>query len=1081
MSLEFPSNPIENTQETSADRAEEFYQEKILPIIEILKPDAVSFEEYEEQVMDDLLDGVKKQEVGNGILIQDPEKTIEQAHTLLLQRIHSLLEDARDYNRKTPVDPELVKKSKIVLLTLGDLTDVEKYKTSGPIDSESISFFRNYLIGGDQKLNKLSRSDIDSLMKTKYKSNLVNSNDDSAYNPRSESGTVALIPESLLIGIAQSGRGRDFYKIKYALESAEKGTYSKNCAVELIKNRYGRYVVENFNKFEDMDFEDAVISWTPEYPYNFTEMLEALMRNIPDQKSSDFKEKFECIVKHQHLTELYTALKNIDLFKNILKDFDEERISNRNKENMILSEDEKKDIENGNIGLYSRYTDYIIFLKNEHYEWLLSCAKQHDQEHLLMHFPSGIGNILKPEDELAYAKKLISKNKTHVLASMMPNEERNYYTFFSKHALDQEVFNAISNERMPNDLLAFGGLNEEAFLKFFNYLFEKNELALNIMMDYEDSFNLSTKNKIKKMMKETKKVSKVPTVQNLYFNKFFNNETNEEEKNYVTSLIQEVEKFTDDKDFILDYIKKFEDQHSATQARDYLERLFEGKHLVVENKPVSGFSQEEYKDICKSVYPQRKYNTYKFIDQYENRTKDLDKYTFDRNGYEIKLSGVLGYKIKDGLISDTKIIAEFTERINAIKKLSVIENLNKFLEEFIVEGKAKTTEGKILEYFKQNGYTVDTMNVLLAYQLEGRYDDFVAASTDRVASEQDSVSKNYVLLDELVNQYGDTMKDTIKGVQGKVALSEDRDLFAGSYIDKYQKRYSEIISVLMNDLNKVPKENITNQIIQKKVLKTIKNTFQGIESVQKRADYFASLFSVNDLDNFEEVWNRHINELFVIDEANSIDTGKIEALQSGVYTKLQNEIIKYEEIKEVDTTKKEGETETKLNKERLIKGYFSKNKENAHARMVADVCLAEDPNMLKNEKYFEFVLFDEDREKCVGTTMLLQMDEPKDGKKYLLYCPNPSVGLVSEVSAKKLYTLITNQIIAFSKENNFDGVLVNKKHGHSTNRAGLFQQSLEQSCLKDRAGKEISIDLKHNHALGSSYSYQNNLQIIWSK
>jgi hypothetical protein len=74
---------------------------------------------------------------------------------------------------------------------------------------------------------------------------------------------------------------------------------------------------------------------------------------------------------------------------------------------------------------------------------------------------------------------------------------------------------------MPNDLLAFGGLNEKAFLKFFNYLFEKNELALNIMMDYEDSFNLSTKNKIKKMMKETKKVSKVPTVQNLYFNKLY--------------------------------------------------------------------------------------------------------------------------------------------------------------------------------------------------------------------------------------------------------------------------------------------------------------------------------------------------------------------------------------------------------------------------------------------------------------------------------------------------------------------------------------------------------------------------------
>lgn len=75
---------------------------------------------------------------------------------------------------------------------------------------------------------------------------------------------------------------------------------------------------------------------------------------------------------------------------------------------------------------------------------------------------------------------------------------------------------------------------------------------------------------------------------------------------------------------------------------------------------------------------------------------------------------------------------------------------------------AVTLEGKILEYFKQKGYTTESMNILLAYQLIGSYEDFVASSTDRLSLEESQVAKNYILLDELVNLYGDTMKETIK-------------------------------------------------------------------------------------------------------------------------------------------------------------------------------------------------------------------------------------------------------------------------------------------------------------------------------
>lgn len=549
----------------------------------------------------------------------------------------------------------------------------------------------------------------------------------------------------------------------------------------------------------------------------------------------------------------------------------------------------------------------------------------------------------------------------------------------------------------------------------------------------------------------------------------------------IPLLLEEInknKKISSDKHLVLAYISKFINGGTEAEKKGFFEKISKDIESIAKNVPADFVdSMEYYKYILQQVYPSRNYDTYKNINEYKDRSKDLDKYSFNKNGYDLKLSGVVGYKLKEDAINDVKLIDEFSSRIQSIKSIASHEKILNFLNENIEASKAESIEGKILEYFKQKGYSVETMNVLLAYQLLGRYDDFVSGSEDRVSLEEGTISKNYILLDELVNQYGDNMKETMKSIQEKVSICKDREIFASNFIEKYEKKYNEAFILIETDLQKIPRDKITDQVIQKKILKTIKNTFQGLDNIQGRAEYFSSLFSLNDLDNFSEIWHKHINELFVVDENNNIDISKVESLQSSVFTRLQNEINKYEEIKEIDETK----NEAKLKKERVIKGYFSKNRENAHARMVADVCLANDPNMLKSEKYFEFVLFDEERNKCMGTCMLLQMDEPEDGKKYLLYCPNPSVGLVSEVSAKKLYQLISKQITTFAENNNFDGVLVNKSHGHSTNRAGLFQQSLDHSCLKDKTGKEILMNLVHNHILSNNYSYQNNLQVIWEK
>jgi hypothetical protein len=532
------------------------------------------------------------------------------------------------------------------------------------------------------------------------------------------------------------------------------------------------------------------------------------------------------------------------------------------------------------------------------------------------------------------------------------------------------------------------------------------------------------------------------------------------------------------KELYIIYISKFLNNGNEVEKKEFFEKIREDIKSLARNEVADvGKDLNYYKYLLQKVYPQRNYNTYNYLDKYENLNHHLDKYAINRNGYDIKLSGLVGYKIKDGLEADQTLLDKFSKRVRDIKDLAKFDNLNIFLEKGIVDSKAQTIEGKILEYFKQNNYSVDAMNVLLAYQLLGSYDDFANASADRLLVETDKVSKDYILLDEIANQYGDNMKETIKTIHAKVVNSPDKELFSSDSRGRKEKKYQEVFLIISKDLNKIPKEKLNNEIINKKILKTIKNVFQGFAGIQSRANYFSSLFNVHNLDNFQELWSKHIDELFVIDDESSIDLSKIESLQSSIFNVIQNEINKYEEVKEVDSDR----GESKLKKDRHIKGYFSKNKENAHARMVADVCIATDFNMLKNENYFEFVLFDQDKNKCVGTVMLLEMNEPEDNKKYLLYNPNPSVGLVSEVSAKKLYQLLTRHISKFAQDNNFDAVLVDKIHGKSTNRAGLFQQSLEQSCLKDENGGEINFNLKNNHSLGSSYSYQNNLKAVWIK
>ncbi len=245
--------PLES-QETAADRAEAIYHKEIVPLLEIMKPDGVSLEQYEQETMDRLYEDVKTIQTADNQLTEGPEETIVAAKDLLNFRIRKVLEDSRDYTRKIPVDPELVKKAKIALLYEEDYSDVKKYSKSYENENWNIRDIRDYVVGYGEK-HRFSESDIEALLKTKFKNNLTDSDHGNYFGSY---GTCTTAPESFLIALAES-KERNTYQVDGALENAPDGKYSKDAFHQLAALGYGRYVMEFVDKFQGIDAEDFTV------------------------------------------------------------------------------------------------------------------------------------------------------------------------------------------------------------------------------------------------------------------------------------------------------------------------------------------------------------------------------------------------------------------------------------------------------------------------------------------------------------------------------------------------------------------------------------------------------------------------------------------------------------------------------------------------------------------------------------------------------------------------------------------------------------------------------------------------------
>lgn len=438
------------------------YREEIFPIIEILKPDEVSLVEYENQMIEELFTGAKKQQLAQGVLLENPEKTIDDVKIILNSQVKSLLEDTHDYKLIKKLDLENVKKAKIALLVQDDLTDFKKYSSRDPL-SFKINDLRNYIIDHGEE-HRFTESDIDVLMKTKYKKNLTSINNDHMYYI-GHYGTLNTIPKSLMIGLIQAEEEdttrNHYWAIKGGLESSEIEKYDDECLEQLIASGYVRLCLEHFDKFKGKPIEKILKSGDPygdKNPFDFLKNL-----NLPKE---DFDKYLDIVIKHNVCYGLRETFGNffnkegevISLYQDSIKKLHniEMDISLKNDTQNLI---EIKDIiENGHVGLAIATTickNYIKKYAENDYENFKKSINKYDQEHLVLDY-------LKDEDKVEYAQKLIEQGEEYKIVE--------FHKLFKENSLNFDVYNKIKSKNLvPSlkaDLTQFGHLPEEEAIEF---------------------------------------------------------------------------------------------------------------------------------------------------------------------------------------------------------------------------------------------------------------------------------------------------------------------------------------------------------------------------------------------------------------------------------------------------------------------------------------------------------------------------------------------------------------------------------------------------------------------------------------
>src|SRR3989344_5620205 len=451
MGESFPHiEPVMKAQEKSP--LDEKLEREILPMLTALCPDDEPLEQYEAETMEELLADVKKLQSARGENFVGPEETLDEEKELLKFRLKTALSDYYKSNRSKPekgLNADFARKAKLALFSVRDFSHFAETHGLENVDPQDVERGRlsYYLEVGSYYKRKFTERELDILLKSGFGKTLatIQSFEFDKY--------FEAVPESLLRKMIKH-RGHDGTSIGRLIEEyPSKEKYSRDTFKELEVVGYDWTSLKNIGRFRDVDFKEAVLAYSPKYPYQAERIIELLRSlNLPEK---DFKENLDYIVRHQEITDDDTR-KVPELkgqYGNIIADVESLGQETYKERSEIM----RSLIKRGFISFLYQDRGYIQDLAKDDYEWLLNQVKYYDQEHLLMHNI----NYLKAEDQRDYAKKLIAQDKDYLVIS--GSISVHHRALFSDGVFDQEIFDALSGRAYQIPIRKFRGLNEKTF------------------------------------------------------------------------------------------------------------------------------------------------------------------------------------------------------------------------------------------------------------------------------------------------------------------------------------------------------------------------------------------------------------------------------------------------------------------------------------------------------------------------------------------------------------------------------------------------------------------------------------------
>ena len=579
-----------------------------------------------------------------------------------------------------------------------------------------------------------------------------------------------------------------------------------------------------------------------------------------------------------------------------------------------------------------------------------------------------------------------------------------------------------------------------------------------------------------------------------------------------------------DKQLINSFIDVCKTQ-SIEDAVQYIEQIkVESRNLIDLNLPQDQLeeyrSRPYYISMCKMVYPSGNYSSHEKNATLGDKTEHLESYTFDRNGYETTLSGLLGYEVKEGMLLNPEIIDTYSKRIYKIKDFinsrdanqeSLVADFHNLVDQIFLaipdnpySNLDLELNEKILSMIlheslkpaKDRDPNVLDLLVIYKYVFQENLNDYILESNASVNKIDDEKSKEYLILKELSVIYGENMKHIFQNeIFQNTLQSPDmpviQEIFenqAGEKIGLEDFKESQLKKLKASFENtKIPPER-KPQMIRGTLHRLVSSNAVDIKDKSEKARFdkefdviFEKFSGEFTFEKFQELKSEFLQLRFKF--KNNLESLVEQTIGYDINQILQ-EVNKYQE--KLATGKKQrsmgdsnGEIYKKSSKERLIKGYFAKTQETTNARMGAYLCIAGDERMWENPNYFEFVLMDPEKGRCVGVVML-QKIELKNGKKYLFFGPNPFESFLESISDSACLDFMYERVCQFASDNDFDGVVIPEKEssvlGACTNRGGEFPNLINQKRIKDRA--IIKYDEKVH--FGGSYGYESGA-LIWER